>query len=124
MHTRTSFVGAALLPRISSLQPSPVHGRVPQRVSCRATSGSEAGTSSAGSSTRIPGFGPSWSQGGLDARQLTQRLEALVKLVREGGELVVSTGPRGYTRTIQAAEAVLGLGRELFTGVIMGQRMP
>ncbi|KAL4449557.1 hypothetical protein ABPG77_007201 [Micractinium sp. CCAP 211/92] len=47
-----------------------------------------------------------------DAAQLGKRLSELQELLREAAQIALATGPRGITRSAQAAQALLSVARE------------
>lgn len=80
-----------------------------------ASSSSKSSSTSSSTSSRFkaPGQGMgSRRSGQQDVREALNRLEDFRGLVQEFADVAVATGPRAITRTAQAAEAFLSVGRE------------
>ncbi len=97
----------------------------PQRVVCRATTGAaqygQTGSSGSGPTGGSGNFGASAAAAAQDAAQLQRRLADLQELLREAAQIALATGPRGITRSAQAAAALLSVARDQAQRLQAGQ---
>lgn len=132
--TRATVPASVVLPNAAARARRPSGARCTSLyVACRAAGGastyssgsrsSSSGRSAGGSGRSAAGAGtwPGGGSGGFrpggaampqDAAQLGKRLSELQELLREAAQIALATGPRGITRSAQAAQALLSVARE------------